>query len=185
MKKSFYYLVALTIFFVSLVGNNISIAEASESSNASNDLVAIDTSIVPDSYELEVLVNKNDQNNEDMIIFVDDLKYKIVDGKLVEDSTPTFSTFATDMKTITLSNGSSSSWKKYASSGTTVHTGSTGTEELREHTIKNSNGTILSSVKSSAASIGCQKTVTSSGYYTFTIKNLSATTQTWSWTVTF
>ncbi|MFJ7941104.1 hypothetical protein ACIQYG_21815 [Peribacillus sp. NPDC096622] len=184
MKKPF-YLLGLTIFLISLVFNT-SNAEASKSSNSTNDLVTIDTSIVPDSYELEVLVNKNDANKEDLTIFVDDHKYKIADGKLVEDSIPSFRTYATtDSRTATLYNGQKLLWTKYASSGTTVHTGSTGIDELREHTIKNSSGTVLSSIKSSAGSIGCQKTVTSSGNYTFSIQNLSATTQTWNWTVTF
>ncbi|USK32155.1 hypothetical protein LIT25_16235 [Bacillus sp. F19] len=175
---------SITILFISLACPTIS-AEASKSTNTlDDDLISIDTSIVPDSYELDVLVNKNDPKKEDIIIFVDDHVYKIVKGKLVETS-PIFMPYATDSKSVTLDNGSYTSWSKYASQGTTVHTGSTGPAELREHKIMNSSNTILSSIKGSAASIGCQKTVTSTGTYKFTIVNLSAATQTWNWTITF
>lgn len=170
---------------ISLTFTNISVAEASGSTNTSDDLVAIDTSVVPDSYELEVLVHKDELDKEDMTIFVNGHTYKIIDRKLVEDFTPTFSTYATDSESVTLGNGYYTSRKKYAASGTTVHTGSTGPAELREHTIEDSNRNVLSSIKSKVASIGCQKTVTSYDYYYFTIVNLSATTQTWNWTITF
>lgn len=184
MKKPFYYLLGLTIFLISFAFTNTSRADAS------NDLIPIDTSIVPDSYELEVLVNKNDPNNEDLTVFVDNHKYNVVDGKLVEDFIPTFSTYAaTDSKTITLANGIRSVWNKISSAGTTVHTGSTGVAQKREHKIYNNSGTasgtLLSSITSSAGSIGCQKTVTSNGTYAFTIQNLSGKAQTWKWSVTF
>lgn len=198
MKKPFYYLFGLAIFFGLLSFTNTSRAEAA----SNNDLVSIDTSIVPDSYELEVSVNKNDLNKEDMIIFVDDHNYKIVNGKLVEVFAPSlmpFSTnrqsrtltnsvvpYATDSQNVTLANGASSTKLKYAASGTTVSTGSTGPAELREHKIIDDvTGQTLSSIRSSAASIGCQKTVSWTGYYRISIQNLSATTQTWNWTITF
>ena len=180
MKKPFYYLLGLTIFLISFAFTNTSRADAS------NDLVPIDTSIVPDSYELEVLVNKNDQNKEDLTVFVDNHKYNVVDGKLVEDFIPTFSTYAaTDSKTITLANGERSVWKKISSTGTTVHTGSTGVAQKREHKIYNAGGTLLNSITSSAGSIGCQKTAYYNGTYLFTIRNLSGKAQTWNWSVTF
>uniref|UniRef100_UPI0036D41202 hypothetical protein n=1 Tax=Streptomyces atratus TaxID=1893 RepID=UPI0036D41202 len=180
LKKPFYYLLGLTIFLISFAFTNTSRADAS------NALIPIDTSIVPDSYELEVLVNKNDPNNEDLTVFVDNHKYNVVDGKLVEDFIPTFSTYAaTDSKTITLANGIGSTWKKIASAGTTVHTGSTGVAQKREHKIYNAAETVLSSITGSAGSIGCQKTVTSKGTYAFTIQNLSGKAQTWNWSVTF
>lgn len=180
LKKPFYFLLGLTIFLISFAFTNTSRADAS------NDLVPIDTSIVPDSYELEVLVNKNDQNKEDLTVFVDNHKYNVVDGKLVEDFIPTFSTYAaTDSKTITLANGIRSTWKKISSTGTTVHTGSTGVAQKREHKIYNAGGTVLNSITSSAGSIGCQKTAYYNGNYIFTIRNLSGKAQTWNWSVTF
>lgn len=61
-----------------------------------------------------------------------------------------------------------------------------GPAELREHKIIDDvTGQTLSSIRSSAASIGCQKTVSWTGYYRISIQNLSATTQTWNWTITF
>lgn len=184
MKKSLYFLFGITVFLITLSFTNISNVEASGASD--EDLVEVDTSVVPASYELEVFVNKNDSNREDLTVFVDNHIYRVVDGKLVESFEPIFMPMATDSQNITLkNNGRWTAKEKYVGAGTTVHTGSTGPEELREHQIRDYSGKVLSSVSANSRMIGCQKTVTSNGYYSFLIRNLSATTQTWNWTVTF
>lgn len=187
MKNRIYYLVTFTILLISLNFTNTSVANASESFNISDDLVVIDTSIVPDSYRLEVLVDKNELNKEDMLIHVNEHTYKIVDEKLVEvfNSTPSFSTYAILRETVIVYNGFTHERHLYAAAGTTVHTGSSGPAERREHTIKDHTGKVLSSILSNVATIGCQKTVPNTGKYIFTITNYSATTQTWDWTTTF
>lgn len=188
MKKSLYYLSVLSILVLSATFPAISKAKADvsllESSNISNELISIDTSIV-ESNHLEVYVNENDPNKEDLIIFLEDQTYTIEDGKLVEIFTPIIVPYATDAQDVTLHNGERKGKLKYAAKGTTVHTGSIGPTELREHKIEDRYGNILNSILSDVRSIGIQKTVTATDTYYFYIQNYSATTQTWNWTITF
>ncbi len=166
-----------------------------EASDLNNQLVSVDTSIVTE-YKLSISVNPNDPDLENTIYTIGEQQYKVEDLKLVEISNPSLTlTFnnnvasitplSTDSQNVTLSNGQTIEKQKYVYNGTTAYTGSTGPSELRRLQITTLGRTVLNEITSDAPSIGCQKTISGTGYYLFRITNFSAATQTWKWEITF
>lgn len=164
-------------------------------SDSNNQLVPVDTSIVTD-YKVSISVDPNDPDLENTIYTIGEQQYKVEDFKLVDVSNPSLTLtsnnnvesitpMSTDSQYVTLSNGQTIEKQKYVYSGTTAYTGSTGPAELRRLQITTLGRTVLNEITSDAPSIGCQKTISGTGYYLFRITNFSAATQTWQWEITF
>lgn len=191
MKKALYLIISFSMVFVFFTFNTLK----TEASDLNNQLVSVDTSIVTE-YKLSISVNPNDPDLENTIYTIGEQQYKVEDLKLVEISNPSLTlTFnnnvasitplSTDSQNVTLSNGQTIEKQKYVYNGTTAYTGSTGPSELRRLQITTLGRTVLNEITSDAPSIGCQKTISGTGYYLFRITNFSAATQTWKWEITF